>query len=158
MSRLYIIKPALPKKGNHYTKLGEHLPFPLKDQDLSCIHLNRSENYKQPSDKNNWAFEEKFSCELVGFWGNNAVYGSKGINKEDGMPRFPQYSTAGLTLNSSNTIYGASKELARYYARQLAFFFNTNSGVSSTSNQVVDSFKSEIKIQEESKMEIYTIK
>lgn len=141
MSRLYIIKPAIPKERNAYTKLGEFLPFPLDNQKRNCVYLQANTKYDTPKDSASWQFEDKVSCELVGYWANNVQIGSVGINKKDNLPHFPQFSTAGLTLNSSNTIYGASRELARYYARQLAWFFDKNMSledVKSGFNKVIE--------------------
>lgn len=154
MSRLYIIKPAIPKEGNHYTKLDEYLPFPLKNQRKDCIHLNDNMKYARANGSTTWEFEDKVSCELVGFWANNVIKQTIGINKKDDMPHFPQYSTAGLTLNSSNTIYGASRELARYYARQLAWFFGENLDTTEKKAMLRTNFKKVIDTQSSSPIEL----
>jgi len=73
---------------------------------------------------NPWNYEKVASCELVGFMMMNAFTGA-GINNDDKCPHFPQPSTVYMTINSSPWLYGASKELARYYSRQLGWFFGT---------------------------------
>ena len=69
-----------------------------------------------------WKYEKAISCELLGFIVYNSFSGG-GINEKDKCPYFPQHSTINLTVNSSPWIYGASRELGRYYARQLGWFF-----------------------------------
>jgi hypothetical protein len=48
-----------------------------------------------------------YPCEVVLYWPMNIKYG------------FPQHSTVFMTSNSSPYLYGAYKELGRFYARQL---------------------------------------
>lgn len=40
--------------------------------------------------------------------------------------KFPQLATANMTANSSPWIFGAYRELGRYYARQLAWFWGVD--------------------------------
>ena len=49
-----------------------------------------------------------------------------GINSQDGCPHFPQYSTPAMTVNSSPWLYGALKELGRYYSDSLSYFYSNN--------------------------------
>lgn len=147
ISRLYIIKPVLPARVNAYTKLGEFLPFPRKKQNLNCFHLQANSNYEGSVDFIDWKFEDKVSCELTGFWKHAEMVEEKGFNK-DGKPHFPQYPTVNLTVKSSNTIYGALRELSRYYARQLAWFF----GPDSSSDEVKKKFKKIIELQQSNAM------
>lgn len=114
-NRLYIIKPAIQK--------------PSIDK-KACNQLKAGTSYTiKDIDSNDWRFEEEVPCELVGFRINNAS--GAGFNQDDQYPHFPQHSTVGLTLNSSNWIYGASRELARYYSRQLFWFFGNKADTAS---------------------------
>lgn len=93
-----------------------------------------------PVSENPWRYESHISCELLGFMINNAliketsddgtseyVSNKEGTNKNDGCPYFPQSSTVDITTNSSPFLYGAYRELGRYYARQLGWFFGGES-------------------------------
>lgn len=121
-NRLYIIKAAIQKPSED-TNIGNYL---TKDIDKKgCKQLEAGTPYAiKDIDSNDWKFEEEVPCELVGFRINNAS--GDGFNQGDQYPHFPQHSTVGLTLNSSNWVYGASRELARYYSRQLFWFFGNN--------------------------------
>ena len=70
----------------------------------------------------NWRFEDYVSCELVGFIIANAS-GEGGLEEVDGCPYIPQNSTVNLTADSSPYLFKAYRELGRYYARQLGWFF-----------------------------------
>ena len=123
-NRLYIIKPVVPEPNLKLTELGNYLPRDIAQQRLDCNQIKNNSPYiLNGGNSTTWLFEKRISCELVGFWSINAKKGSLGFNNDDEHAYFPQHSTVGLTLNSSNWIYGASKELARYYSRQLAWFF-----------------------------------
>lgn len=94
-------------------------------------------NSKSSQVQNPWSYETRISCELLGFTAINAlaelpnnnagsvkyVINSEGTNKDDACPYFPQSSTIDITTNSSFSLFGAYRELGRYYARQLGWFF-----------------------------------
>lgn len=135
-SRLYLIKPALP--GTHST---HHLSKMIAKTGITCrtnpegqscndavrkacVTIKVGRPYQAPSghDGSSWPFEQLASCELVGFMMKNAFV-DVATNDTDQCPHFPQISTVAMTTNSSPWIYGASRELARYFARQLGWFF-----------------------------------
>lgn len=141
-SRLYLIKPAFPGKHSKH-----HLGMVIATAGTACrptlnkIDADKNEAVCQEAVKkckiikvgepyhdptgyagSGWPFEEQASCELVGFMMKNAFVDAA-TNDTDHCPHFPQISTVAMTTNSSPWIYGASRELARYYARQLGWFF-----------------------------------
>ncbi len=147
--RLYLIKPVLPSsKGRHH--LGKTL-FELGNvlcKDTTeckgggknprraplgvppCIALSADTSYARnitAEKSQEWQYEDYASCELVGFLIANAS-NEEGINTDDGCPYFPQHDTKLITANSSPSLLGAYRELGRYYARQLGWFFGNGQG------------------------------
>lgn len=136
--RLYLIKPAFPGTQNHHLSqaialAGKTCRNGVNDLDCRKMVLNGCANievgrpYETPeatasTDTSPWRFEQFASCELIAFMMNNAFV-DVATNDTDKCPHFPQISTVAMTTNSSPWIYGASRELARYYARQLGWFF-----------------------------------
>lgn len=147
--RLYLIKPALPSsKGRHHLgktlfeldkvlckdttecKSGSKNPRRAPLGVPPCIALSADTPYARniTSEKSQeWQYEDYASCELVGFLIANAS-NEKGINAEDGCPLLPQHDTKRITANSSPFLLGAYRELGRYYARQLGWFFGNGQG------------------------------
>lgn len=69
-----------------------------------------------------WTFDERMPCEVMGFLMVNGFgHGKAG---GDDCPGFPQNSSVLMTANSSGTLFGAYRELARWYARQVGYFFD----------------------------------
>lgn len=135
-SRLYLIKPAFPGIQSHHPfstgiatvgaacrqdSTGTLCTQAVRD---ACEIIPVGQPYHTPTgyDGSGWPFEKHASCELVGFMKINA-FSDVATNDTDLCPHFPQISTVKMTSNSSPWIYGASRELARYYARQLGWFF-----------------------------------
>lgn len=132
--RIYLIKPALPSLqgdlqfgntlGRAATACAEGagsdacLAFFTTQPDL-CTDVEVGAPYTLTSSKiSEWQFETHLSCELLGFLMKNSFVSGK--PKQKG---FPQLSTAALTANSSPWVFGAYRELGRYYARQLGWFW-----------------------------------
>lgn len=93
IARLYIIKPVLNLED----------PFPR----LSLAQMKRDAANRNLRFGDCRAGTDAYPCEVIGFLLNNR-----------GGP-FPQHSTVRVTANSSPYIYGAYKELGRFYGRQL---------------------------------------
>lgn len=74
-------------------------------------------------------YKDFVSCELLGFLIQNSST-ANGINGSDGCPYIPQNDTKWITANSSPFLFGAYRELGRYYARQLGWFFGHGSNAS----------------------------
>lgn len=147
--RLYLIKPALPN-GQGQQFLGKALAATaevcrngVREKACArviqekCRDVPAGETYA-PYNVNDlesappWLFENNASCELIGFAMRNA-FSDDGRNEQDQCPDFPQLHTVGMTVNSSPWIFGAYRELGRYYARQLGWFFGTGQN-----NQPID--------------------
>lgn len=144
--RLYLIKPALPnsrsqhKLGKALVELGNvlHKKTPTcrgGDDHLRCAPMavpacsspDAGVRYPYPDAvtrpmPKHWQYEDYVSCELIGFIIANAS-GEGGLEVADGCPYIPQNSTVNLTADSSPYLFGAYRELGRYYARQLGWFF-----------------------------------
>lgn len=67
-------------------------------------------------------FDANLPCEVMGFMLMNGFGAAK--SPEDQCPRFPQHSSVLTTANSSFSMYGAYREMARWYARQVGYFFD----------------------------------
>lgn len=132
--RVYLIKPALPSEQGHL-RFGKDLrraasACARSPESDSCINFFKENNgvceemlagtpYGPSStETTEWRFETQPSCELFGFLMKNSFV--SGIPKQKG---FPQLGTASLTANSSPWVFGAYRELGRYYARQLGWFW-----------------------------------
>lgn len=132
--RVYLIKPALPSEHGHL-RFGKDLrraasacaSSPGSDSCKNfftentgvCEEMLAGTPYGPSSRKpTEWEFETQPSCELFGFLMKNSFVSGK--PKQKG---FPQIGTAPLTANSSPWLYGAYRELGRYYARQLGWFW-----------------------------------
>lgn len=59
---------------------------------------------------------EPVPCEVLGFAVRN-FFAASGRARSDNCPHFPQFNTVTMTLSSSPWMYGALRELGRYYAR-----------------------------------------
>lgn len=136
-ARVFVIKPSLGEaamaekireiandcpKGNTASvecknSLIKHTTF------LEAGESYKLENLVDVPISNPWLFEEKLPRELVIFILNNSFDRDK-TDRNDGCPYFPQNSTVSMTANSSPWLYGAYRELGRYYARQLGWFFS----------------------------------
>ncbi len=147
--RLYLIKPALPSsKGRHHLgktlfELGNVLCKDTTECTANgknprraplgvppCIAFSADTPYARniPAvDSQEWRYEDYASCELAGFLIANAS-NEAGIDTDDGCPYFPQHDTKLITANSSPSLFGAYRELGRYYARQLGWFFGNGQG------------------------------
>ncbi len=133
--RIYLIKPALPSPqselhfgknlGHAATACADEAPckeFFKTEPDL-CMQMQAGTPYPHVSTQNHmWYFEKKPACELLTFLMMNSF--KAGQPKQGG---FPQLSTVGITANSSPWVYGAYRELGRYYARQLGWFWGFTS-------------------------------
>jgi len=154
--RLFLIKPAFPsvKSGN---KLGVALKgikdILAKTNDTcknesnskacapsavpACRALYDGQPYpysgqlgqRKADSVGGWKYEDFVSCELLGFLMQNSSNGN-GINGSDRCPYIPQNDTKWITANSSPFLFGAYRELGRYYARQLGWFFGHGSNAS----------------------------
>lgn len=71
--------------------------------------------------------DEPVPCEVLGFAVEN-FFVPGGRDSSDGCPVFPQFSTFSMTLESSPWMYGAMRELARYYTRVAASMFVSGTG------------------------------
>lgn len=69
-----------------------------------------------------WKFDSPLPCEVLGFLLVNGF--GRGVTVKDSCPGFPQNSSIVMTANSSYTLYGAYRDLSRWYARQLGYFFD----------------------------------
>lgn len=158
--RVFIIKPALPNHNSQH-EIGHVLSKktlkktrelctknPLGDE--LCAKQLREVCFQRPAgapytvamleaaDKDNpWPYESLISCELFGFMIFNALT-NDGTKKLDACPYFPQSSTVDTTTNSSPTLYGAYRELGRYYARQLGWFFGQPDGMQRVDTYTMD--------------------
>lgn len=154
--RLYLIKPAFPS-GKLASKLGlalkgiTHIVAKTNDTCTkqpnlkvcapsavpACVALPAGQPYPygvrlrhhKPDSLATWEYEDFVSCELVGFLIANST-NDNGKNGSDGCAYVPQNDTAGFTTNSSPFLFGAYRELGRYYARQLGWFFGDGSNAS----------------------------
>jgi hypothetical protein len=99
-ARLFIIKPAL----NRQARTGKEMSLSeLIDKAWANVALDRCER-KGDADR---PFET-YPCEVIGFMRDN---GNTNL--------FPQHSTIRMTASSSPYLYGAYRELGRYYANYL---------------------------------------
>lgn len=135
--RVYLIKPALPSPQGELAfgkTLGRAvkacadgsesaacLDFFQANQDL-CTHLKAGADYPQDLlHATVWRFEQQPSCELLGFLMKNSF-----VSGQPQRGKFPQLATANMTAKFSPWIFGAYRELGRYYARQLAWFWGVD--------------------------------
>lgn len=137
--RIYLIKPSLPSPK---IKIGlsEALSTAGKECEPTrsstgcietvqrhCTILPAGEPYPQATTPVTvsslaWPYEKYVTCELLGFMMIDA-FNKDGYNRTDRCPHAPQHSTLLMTADSSPFLLGAYRELGRYYARQLGWFF-----------------------------------
>jgi hypothetical protein len=139
-SRLYLIKPAFPGTHSQHhlsqaiAATGTVCRAGANNNKMcqtavkkACANIEVGHPYRTPTTNGTpgdspWEFEKVVNCELLTFMMWNAFV-PEATNDTDKCPHFPQISTVAMTTNSSPWIYGALRELARYYARQLGWFF-----------------------------------
>lgn len=142
-ARIFLIKPSISGQNfdiNFKNAVSECKINGIKEEvaNESCLRKieNICKNHTYAAVKMRFKFLEdnelKFwnsanppSCELLMFLMKNS-FEKIGINKTDGCPHFPQYSTSAITVNSSPWLYGALKELGRYYAGSLSYFYDSS--------------------------------
>lgn len=122
-AHLFVIKPALGNKSiraqlqNISAGCGRgNEPECQRILRLACTTPNSND------DSPMWRGAEAPSCEMYAFIRKN-FNNRDGIN-DDGCPQFPQFSTVGLTLDSSPWIYGAMRDLGAYYSSRVSWFFD----------------------------------
>ena len=69
-----------------------------------------------------WTYDTEMPCEVLGFLMVNGF--GRGKAARDDCPGFPQNSSTLMTANSSPSLYGAYRELGRWHARQVRYFFD----------------------------------
>ncbi|MCS8153520.1 patatin-like phospholipase family protein [Pseudomonas aeruginosa] len=141
LARVFVIKPALANKSllkslERFTKAcfpqkARLNAAPEKYADAVCseVLINECTAKSLPDDYDDkvkkspmWEGAPPPSCEVYSFLKLNGGSGP-GLNSE-GCPVFPQYSTVGMTVNSSPWMYGAMRDLASYYAKRISWFFD----------------------------------
>lgn len=137
--RIYLIKPSLPSPktkiglSEALSTAGKQCEPPrsstgcIEAVQRHCTILPAGEPYSQATTPATvqslaWPYEKYVTCELLGFMMINA-FDEDGYNEIDRCPHFPQHSTHLMTADSSPFLLGAYRELGRYYARQLGWFF-----------------------------------
>lgn len=76
-----------------------------------------------PTADSKWRFDAPMPCEVMGFLLINGF--GRGATTKDSCPGFPQNSSVVMTANSSFSLYGAYRELGRWYARQVRYFISS---------------------------------
>ncbi|MCF7964580.1 MAG: hypothetical protein K9L79_03460 [Methylobacter tundripaludum] len=125
-ARVFIIKPAFA--NDELSQALQNLSKAARKSDSEGDELISKICLAQQGFKNSspWKFEGGLSCEILWFMRINSFV-KENLNSTDECPQFPQYSTVSMTLNSSPWMYGVSRELGYYYARQLKWFFADDS-------------------------------
>ncbi|MEX5684128.1 patatin-like phospholipase family protein [Pseudomonas silesiensis] len=148
-ARVFLIKPALANEEleasirtlarmcrSHYGKDCQNQLVELCQSQAKGI---------TPNTQTPWTAADTQSCEMLGFLMNNS-FGH--ADAKDGCPFYPQHSTINVTLNSSPMIYGAMRDLASYYTRQIKWFFPEGKEVN------VDRFHVGIAYQDKNRTEL----
>ncbi len=126
-ARLIVIKPVLANGGVREQVLN--VVSACRDGKPDECHAAIARQCGKPLPNGRAATAgESASCELLGFVPNN-FFTPEGIVKGDKCPHFPQFSTVTMTINSSPWMYGALRELARYYARQASRYIAPGTGL-----------------------------
>jgi hypothetical protein len=137
--RIYLIKPSLPSPKNKMglsqalSEVGKECQNTRKSPDCIeavrkyCTALPAGKPYPQATTSAAtsplaWPYEAYVTCELLSFMMIDAFH-EDGYNEIDRCPHTPQHSTLLMTADSSPFLLGAYRELGRYYARQLGWFF-----------------------------------
>lgn len=136
---VYLIKPSFPSAKNQHVlgqilsktsascRDGSNISNCQDSVQKACQALPAGTSYPYTllasfDSPQSWPYENYMTCELLGFMMVNA-FTENGRHKVDQCPYVPQNSTAFLTADSSPFLFGAYRELGRYYARQLGWFF-----------------------------------
>ncbi|NOU08492.1 MAG: patatin-like phospholipase family protein, partial [Nitrospira sp.] len=142
--RVYLIKPSLPSSKSYHnfgqalSDTAEQCRASRKSGDCTkavqrkCSVLQAGTPYPHTTNSVSqsaldWQYETYVTCELLGFMMIDA-FGKSGYNEIDLCPYAPQGSTVGMTADSSPFLLGAYRELGRYYARQIGWFFGKLNG------------------------------
>lgn len=137
--RIYLIKPSLPGPKSEIglsealSNAGKQCAASRTKTDCTkavqqhCTALPAGQPYQQATTPVTvsslaWPYEKYVTCELLGFMMIDAFH-EDGYNSTDHCPHAPQHSTLLMTADSSPFLLGAYRELGRYYARQLGWFF-----------------------------------